>query len=207
MFSNKKGMAAMEWVVILVIMLVAAYLVINWSSKGIKDAGGEFFSILNLNTANCDHDFDGTKDKKDICPCDSDDYFDSRTYYVADATDCTAMRKCQYDTTTTRIERFSECSAKAAAANTELKSEADMIRYSINLDVSACKKWYDLKGKEKLDSTYRTECTGYSSTEKEIVFTQNCADKILSWYKEANRLTFTCRTSTSKCKDILKKEC
>lgn len=202
MVFNKRGASmALSLIVTAVILLVVAYLVIRFSSKGIKDAGDEFFSILNLNTANCDHDFDGLKDKEDVCPCDSDDYFISRTYYIADATGCQVKQRCGKDPT---LERFSECSAKYALDKLELKSETDMLQYYFSLDTSACKKWYDSKGKGLLIA--EGGCVP-SSTDKQVMFNQACISKVLAWNKEASRATFTCKTPTKDCKDILKKEC
>lgn len=201
MVFNRKGVSmALTVVVTAVILLVVGYLVIRFSSKGITDAGDEFFSILNLNTENCDHDFDGLKDKGDVCPCDSDDYFISRTYYIADATGCQVKQRCEKYPT---LERFSECSAKYAQDKVELKLETDMIQYYFSLETSACKKWYESKGKEKLAGD---EC-GSSSTDKQVMFKPACASKVLALHKEVSRPTFTCKTPTKDCKAILKKEC
>jgi hypothetical protein len=202
--QQKKGLNAIGIIGTAIIVLFLVYIVISISKKGITDAGDSFTNLLNLNTANCDHDFDGIKDKDDLCPCDSDDYYDSNIFYISDQTTCQVMRRCSLDSTLTRI---SECDAKSAASNTQLTSKTDLISYYINLKVKACKSWYDSKGKTVMSQTYSTECKGYTENSTEVAFPQACADKILAWNKDKNRSTFTCKTPTKTCGDILKKEC
>ena len=201
MVFNKRGASmALSLIVTVVILLVVAYLIIHFSSKGIKDAGDEFFSLLSTYTEKCDFDFDGLNGTNDVCPCDSDDFFASRTYYIADATGCQVKQRCEKYPT---LDRFSDCSAKYALNKFELKSETDMIQYYFNLETSACKKWYEPKGKEKLTG----EGCVSSSTEKQVMFNQTCTSKVLAWNKEASRPTFTCKTSTKDCKATMKKGC
>jgi len=205
MFFNKKGVSALGVVVSAIILLVVAFLVIYLSGNKINDAGDEFSNLLNQYTTNCDHDHDGLKDKEDVCPCDNDDFFDTRIYYLADELDCEVRRACAYDNT---IEKFSECSAQAQETK-ELRVETEHFRYYINLKDDKCRKWYEKKGKERMEGKYSDVCGGDKSEEKDnkVFFTQACADKILALHKVRHVPTFTCKTSTKECKDILKKPC
>lgn len=206
MFFNKKGAStALAIVVTAAVLLVAGFLVMHFTSTKIKDAGDEFSNLLNLHTADCDHDHDGLKDSEDVCPCNNDDFFDSRIYYIADELDCEVRRACAYNKT---IEKFSECSA-AAPETSGLRVETEHFLYYINLKDDKCKKWYDKKGKGKMEGKYSDVCDGNALVEDDnkVFFTQACADKILALHEIKQVPTFTCNMSTKNCKDMLKKPC
>lgn len=194
MFFNKKGVnLAIGVMVTAVVLLVVGGVVMFASTTRIRDATDEFDSLLNLNTAECDHDHDGLKDKEDLCPCDDDDFFDSRTYYIAN-TQCKVGMRCEKYP---EIKRTSNCSIKTPSGG--VRPETELFEYYIDLNSRECKKAYD--------NYVAKECKGLREINKEVPFDHACAEKVLAKYKETGRFTFTCKKSVRECKNILKIPC
>ena len=205
---NKKASMAINVIVIAIIVLVVAYVVIRFSTGSINDAADEFDSILNKYTADCDHDHDGLKNSKDVCPCDHDDYFDSRTYYVVEATGCEVKMRCKYENNEGEfIARVSQCTNTEEDTGEENpEEEQENYEYYFAIEGECGKALKKVRVKD-IKQLYPDSCKDIKEEDDWVVFPQSCADKILATNKETGALTFTCKTATKECKQILKEPC
>jgi len=219
---------------VIALVLLGVYLVmIKGHQTIIKDASSEVNSWLNVANPNCDFDKDGLNNVADICPCDDDNDYGSRIYYLkgsqCSVTKIQSYEKIDYE------EKLIECeeSGKDEDCPKELPSESMNWVYSVPLVdkecVNAVKKILEddnLIGstlcevknfdKYKADKTAYYQLSGLKekldqiskdkSTTPVLLFPEKCATRILAQNIELNRATFTCRTQTMTCKKKLTDE-
>ncbi len=206
---NKKATSmAINIIVVAIIVLVVAYVLIRFSTGSINDASDEFEGLLNKYTADCDHDHDGLKNSKDVCPCDHDDNFDSRTYYVMEATGCEVEMRCKYKTNEEEfIARFSQCADEEVGTGEEtMNKEQENYEYYFAIE-GECEKALKKASVKDIKQAYPNSCKDIKEEDDLVVFPQSCADKILATNKETGEPAFTCKTATKECKKILKEPC
>jgi hypothetical protein len=203
MFDDKKATISIEFLIFMVIGIILLALIIGIASKKTTDASDEFGNLLNIYTSNCDADGDGLNTTADVCPCDHDDLFSTRTYRLAEYPSCTVGRMCAADTTKFTT-KFSSCPAPQQADG-GVVAESDKFSYYVATKQTGCKLT-----SEGLKISSDAVCSGQLKKISNIdifVLNNDCAEKAIAINTVTKAPSFVCKTSTSACKKILKKEC